>query len=130
MDEKIEGRRRLAVLVAADRGRIYRTVDRARIAAKVSRGTWDSVEAARPVKDFSLSAIEEALGWPAGRAQRILRGDESTGELPPESDLRRHVLSAELPEPVRRAMLALLDSVPDVDAGEAPPAGEGGVRGA
>lgn len=55
--------------------RKFKTVDRARIAAEVSRGTWDAVEKGKPVKDFSLAAIEEALDWPAGHALAILTGE-------------------------------------------------------
>lgn len=55
--------------------RKFRTVDAARIAAKVSRGTWDNVEKGKPIKDFSLAAIEEALDWPAGHARAILTGE-------------------------------------------------------
>ncbi len=87
-----EGRLLLGAAIAADRGRIYRTVDAARIAAKVARGTWEKAEKGQPVKDFSLAAIEEALGWPAGRAQSIIAGRR----LEParsDSGLRVHVES-------------------------------------
>lgn len=69
-------RDRLAQAVKAARLRKFKTVDSARIAAGVARGTWDNVEHGKPVKEFSLAAIEEALDWPVGHALAMLRGDE------------------------------------------------------
>lgn len=69
-----ENRDRLAREVKVARLRKFKTVDRARIAAGVSRGTWDNVERGDPVKEFSLAAIEEALDWHPGRALSILTG--------------------------------------------------------
>lgn len=106
-----EGRKRLALAVAADRGRIYRTVDAARIAAKVSRGTWDKVEAGERVKDFTLASVEEALGWPAGRARAIIDGRESEVPASSDAELRQVVLDdASLAPHYKRAILALLDA--------------------
>lgn len=81
-----EKRDRLAREVKVARLRKFKTVDRARIAARVSRGTWDNVERGDSVKDFSLAAIEEALDWPAGYALSILADDpvsDGSGERPP-----------------------------------------------
>lgn len=129
-----EGRKRLARAVAVDRARIFGTVDRARIMAGVSRGTWDKVEAGGRVRDYSLASIEKALDWPPGRAMALIHGDESGGVASPPSapasGLRQSVEEAELPAGIKRAMLALLDSVDDHGGG--PPSGEHreGVRGA
>ncbi|MFL6061254.1 MAG: hypothetical protein ACJ72E_08485 [Marmoricola sp.] len=71
-----EDRDRLAREVKAARLRKFKTVDRARIAAAVSRGAWDNVERGDSVKDFTLASIEEALGWPEGRALAILSGED------------------------------------------------------
>jgi transcriptional regulator with XRE-family HTH domain len=68
-------RQRLAKAVKAARLRKFKTVDRARIAAGVSRGTWENVERGDSVKEFSLASIEEALDWPEGRALEILAGN-------------------------------------------------------
>lgn len=91
-----EGRRRLGREVRAERVKRFRTVDRARIAAGISRGAWDNVERGESVKDFTLAAIELALEWPPGRAQDIIDGApidsiEATVEasnLPPETKAR------------------------------------------
>lgn len=78
-----ENRDRLAREVKVARLRKFKTVDSARIAAKVSRGTWDSVEKGDSVKEFSLASIEEALDWPPGYALALLEGhDENTGRGP------------------------------------------------
>lgn len=68
------GREKLAAAVKRDRKARYRTVDEARQAARISRGAWDSVEKAQPVKGFTLTAVEKALGWPPGRAEDLLAG--------------------------------------------------------
>lgn len=70
------GRQRLADAVKRDRRRKYRTVERARAAAGLSRGAWDNVEKARPVKEVTLTAVEEALEWRPGTAERLLSGDD------------------------------------------------------
>lgn len=80
-------RKRLGKMVKADRMRLYRTVDKARIKANVSRGAWDNVEKGKPAKDFTLGAIEDALGWPAGRAQSIIDGGDA-------SDLERTIANS------------------------------------
>lgn len=67
----------LAAQVKAARMAKFRTVDAARVAAGVARGTWEKVERGDSVKEFSLGAIEKALGWQPGHATRVLAGDTS-----------------------------------------------------
>lgn len=100
-----EGRRRLGNAVRADRMRKYRTVDAARIAAKISRGAWDNVEQGKPVKDFTLGAIEDALDWPAGRAHELLYGVEGAPQLPPEIEAGLADLSPEVRDYIRQALM-------------------------
>lgn len=64
----------LGLAVTNARKAKFGTVDKARTAAEVSRGAWDRVEQGKSVKDFTLTAIEKALGWPPGRAVAILEG--------------------------------------------------------
>lgn len=72
----------LAERVKATRRAKYRTVDAARNAAGVARGTWEKAERGDPIKDFSLAAIERALGWEPGYAVEILNGrDPQRGSL-------------------------------------------------
>lgn len=111
-----EGRRRLAAAVKADRMRLHRTVDAARMKVGISRGAWENVEAGRSVKEFTLGAIEEALEWPAGKAQRILDG---VGESELETAVRQSGLSLENKEQILRII-----------AGDNPPPPNEGVRGA
>lgn len=106
------GRDQLAALVKADRLRLYGSMDAARVAAKISRGAWQRVEDGEHVRDISLAGVEVALGWTPGRAARILRGLDPD---PGRNGLRREIVEADLPEGVRRAMLALLDTVDDDD---------------
>lgn len=112
-----EGRKRLAEEVKAARGRKYRTVERARAAVRISRGAWDAVENGKPVKPFTLAAVEDALGWPAGRAQQIIAGQD-VGQ---DDELRGLIAASGHPEHVKRAMLELLDDA------AAPPGTERGV---
>ena len=103
----------MALAVQADRGRIYRTVDKARIAAGISRGAWEKVEAGASVKVFTLAAVEEALNWPAGRAARIIAGTDEGAEPTADVDLRQYILNKDLPRHIKSAMIALLDSMSD-----------------
>lgn len=96
-----EGRKRLGAKVRAERMRMYRTVDAARIAARISRGAWDHVEQGDPVRDFTLGAIEEALGWPAGRAQQIIDGAGS-------DDIELAVEASSLGEATKAAIRQIL----------------------
>jgi hypothetical protein len=66
----------LAERVKAARRRKFKTVDAARQAADVARGTWEKAEKGLPIKDFSLAAIEKALEWEEGYAQAILDGHD------------------------------------------------------
>lgn len=77
-----EGRERLAAAVRRDRRAKYRTVEDARLEAKISRGAWDAVEKAKPVKEQTLTAVEKALGWETGRTEELLGGvTEDAGDL-------------------------------------------------
>lgn len=103
-----DARDRLARAVRADRLRAYGTVEKARAVAGVSRGSWDAVEAGKPVREFTLAAVERALQWPAGHAEAILTGEEEAGVEP--SDLRRAILASDDLDPdIKAAMLDLLD---------------------
>lgn len=85
--------------------RKYRTVDAARIAAKISRGAWDNVEQGKSVKDFTLGAIEDALDWPAGRALELLHGVDNSSSLPPEVEAALAGVSPEVRDRIRQALL-------------------------
>lgn len=123
MSNELSGRERLARMVIAERGRKYRTVDAARIAAGVNTATWKRVEDAEPVKSFSMAAIEEALGWPVGYAQRVIDGLDT--ELPDaELTFVEFVMTTDrLTEPERRRVLSLVDSYQDARAGRGLAAG-------
>lgn len=73
-----EARARLAAAVTSARKRKFRTVEAARnsVDPPISRGAWDKVEGGASVKDFTLSAVETALGWAEGEAARILAGGD------------------------------------------------------
>lgn len=66
----------LAERIKASRRRRFKTVDAARQAADISRGTWEKAEKGLKIKDFSLAAIEKALEWPEGYALAILEGTD------------------------------------------------------
>lgn len=103
-------RDRLAAEVKTARRRKFRTVDAARIAAGVARGTWDSVEKGEPVKEFSLAAIEEALDWPAGKAFAILAGDDDPKLLDEIDQLREAVRAARAAGATRAELQDVLDA--------------------
>lgn len=67
---------RLGQLVKAERRRLYRTVDKARAVAQLSRGAWDNVEHGRPAKDLTYVGVEEALHWAPGSCNRVLDGGD------------------------------------------------------
>lgn len=69
-----ENRRSLGRFVKRERLAKFKTVDRARAVADVSRGAWDNVEAGRKVKDFTLAAIEQALGHQPGLYDAVIAG--------------------------------------------------------
>lgn len=115
-----EGRERLGQIVKAERMRIYRTLDAARIEAQIARGAWQNVEDGKSVKEFTLGAVESALGWPAGKALRIIAGVDEPARRPNASELHQQISNdRDLPNHIRKAMLALLESVDDADP--APP---------
>jgi hypothetical protein len=101
------GLERLGRLVTAERGRKFRTVQNARIAAGVNTATWKRVEDGQSVKPFTLAAIEDALGCPVGRAQRIIDGLEAEGA--PQT-FREYLMAVPLPESFRADVLRLLDA--------------------
>lgn len=101
------GLQRLGRIVTAERGRKFRTVQNARVAAGVNTATWNRVENGLSVKGYSLAAIEEALGWAPGRAQRIIEGTEP--ESAPQT-FREYLMAAPLPESFRADVLRLLDA--------------------
>lgn len=115
MNEK-ESRQRLAAAVKADRMRLHRTVDAARVAAHISRGAWENVEAGRSVKEFTLGAIEQALEWPAGKAQSILDGTS-------ESAVEAAIQDSDLRPEIKARLLRII-------ADELPPSDGQGVKGA
>ena len=93
-----EGRRRLGEVVKAARSRKFRTVEKAKTAAEISRGAWEKVERGDHVRPYTLSAVEVALVWPAGRAQEIIDGASSA----PDRDGEVAELRASLREIQRR----------------------------
>lgn len=102
-----DGLTRLGRLVTAERGRKFGTVQNAIREAVMNAATWKRVEDGLPVRGDRLAAVEEALGWPAGRAQRIIDGLET--EAPPVS-FREYVMATPLPESFRGDVLRLLDA--------------------
>lgn len=88
------GRQRLAEAVTAERKRRYRTVTKAHNAAGISRGAWESVEAGKRVKGPTLTAVEIALDWPIGQAERVIEG--STASVLDELDDADRRLLADL----------------------------------
>lgn len=87
-----EARRKLAQHIKSDRIEQYGTVEKARRAAEVSRGSWDAAEAGKPVKEFTLNRIAKALGWEMGEAQRALAG------TPVASDFLEEIERADVSE--------------------------------
>lgn len=126
MATKNAGRVELARRVTGARSRLYETVEKARLAANVSRGAWDNVEDENGTtpQDFTLGKIEKALGWPQGFALAILEG-RAADEPPAVTSLREHVTNSTVSPEVKRAILALLDSDPrnggDDDGADAAP---------
>lgn len=110
MDEQA-GREQLKELVIAARKRRYRSVDEARVAADISRASWDKVEKALPVSDNTLDAVDKALRWPVGRSLSIIGGNDIGESAPAEtSDLRQSVVDSTEPAHIKAAILALLDA--------------------
>ena len=96
-----DGRRRLGLQVRAERMKRYRTVDKARIEADISRGAWEHVESGKPVKEFTLGAVEQALGWDAGRAQRIIDGADL-------GDVEAAILASDMAPETKEAALRIM----------------------
>lgn len=86
------GRKRLGDAVKAARSRQFRTIERAKAAAEISRGAWEKVERGDSVRPYTLSAVEVALEWPAGRAQAIIDGDPVPGRDEELASLRSSLL--------------------------------------
>jgi hypothetical protein len=105
-----ENRERLGEAIAAARLRKFKTVDKARVAAGIARGTWEKAESGEKIKPFSLASIEEALDWPVGRARAILAGAEVVEELDDEEVMRKMV-EIRLADLERR--LAVVEGTPD-----------------
>lgn len=95
---------RLGHLVHDERVRQYRTVDRARAVAQISRGAWDGVEKGKPAKRLTYNSIETALGWDLGRCERILGGgeDEQSQTSGLAAEVRASNLSPEAKEEILR----------------------------
>lgn len=100
-----EGRKRLGAMVAEERARKFRTVTKAIGEARVSRGAWESVEAGRPVKPFTLAAIDDVFGWPTGRAQRVIDGTDDVGD---DVDYEAAVRDSNMSDRVKAYMLRVL----------------------
>lgn len=106
-------RQELGRRVRADRLRIHRTVDAARMAVTgkpVSRGAWDGVEQGKPAKAFTLAAIEESLGWPQGQAERILAGDTGHSEAAGIDDVIDELESRGYGQATRDHIRSILES--------------------
>lgn len=99
---------RLAAQVTYDRKRLYRTVTKATAKSGVARGTWDRLERGERVKSFTLSAVEEALGWPQGRAERILAGEDETSQPLPDHIIEGIMASDVLTEKQKRELIRQL----------------------
>lgn len=102
------GLQRLGRIVTAERGRKYGTVQKAIRAAEMNAATWKRVEDGYPVRGDRLAAVEEALDWPAGKAQRIIDGIEPTGSR--EQTFRDYVRRSALPESFKADVLRLVDA--------------------
>ena len=108
------GRDALGREVRAARIRKYRTVTKAHQAAGMSRGAWEAVEKGQPVKGFTLAAVEQALDWPQGHADKLLTG-EAIG--PPLSDysaadlerLRGEIGAANVDSALRQELLEVIE---------------------
>lgn len=132
-----QDRTRLALRVMQARREKFGTVEAAIRAAQINRATWERVESGSRVRDDKLGAIEKALGWKSGDAWRVMAGQEPLVDMPAESPaaqqhetLRQSVLNdTSLTEPIRRAILALLDANA-VEDKPAPDAQDEGRRGA
>lgn len=73
--------KRLGDYIAAARRAHYGTVQSAVKAAGVNTATWTKAERGESIRDDRMTAIERALGWDLGDADRIAQGGEpNTGE--------------------------------------------------
>lgn len=102
-----DGLVRLGRIVKSERGRKFGTAQAAIREAQMNAATLKRVESGMPVRADRLAAIEKALGWPAGRAQRIIDGLEV--EAAPQT-FREYVLAAPLPESFRADVIRLVDA--------------------
>lgn len=102
------GRDELARQVTATRVRMFGTVTKALQEADMARGTWDNIEAGKPVKPNSLRALEKRLGWPLYYADEVIAGRTSSFR----DDI---VASQKITDETRAALLALYD---ELESGE------------
>lgn len=118
MTDEVESRGRVALghRVASARLKKFGTVDAARIHAGIARASWDKVEKGTKVRDYTLTAVEKALGWPLGTARRIIEGEESSGVYEVQGSFREWVLTTDiLSEPQRREILRVMDTMANAD---------------
>lgn len=130
-----EDRRRLAEYVTSARRAHGWNIEQARAAAGgMNRQTWERAERGETVREDTYSRIERALGWTTGDVWRILAGMEPLAgeserptpreQAPPAgkfAQLRAHIENwPDLPDHIRRAILALLDSAEGGNSGDNP----------
>lgn len=92
--------KRLGNYIAAARRAHYGTVQAAIKAAGVNAATWGRAERGEPVRPDRMTAIEKALGWDAGDADRIAAGGEpfTGGQLAAGDALSRYSVDELLDE--------------------------------
>lgn len=73
-DEERRLRRLLGQRVKAARREKFGTVSAAIAAAKVSRTTWDNIEAGISAKSHTIDKVIKALDWPPDYADKFLAG--------------------------------------------------------
>jgi hypothetical protein len=76
MGGKEKDLQRLGRYIAAARRGQFATVVAAIKEAGVNTETWNRAERGDPIRDDRMTAIERALGWDIGDAERIAKGGE------------------------------------------------------
>lgn len=91
--------------------------------AGISSITWKRVEDGQSVQDVKLRAIEVALGWPPGAADRIADGDTTDG-LVPSAEHRVQKLRAEMGRlnPLALRILEVAQDLAEVESDDLDPA--------